>query len=301
MFLRNITIFFFRKSTIGGNVVLEKTEKIYSVFLLKLLVKYTISLFINPKFLLRKTNVIPWDPNVQKVEIELTSYCTLACHNCNRSVPQAPCQEYVTVEQIKKFVDESISKKWRWKSIGLTGGEPTLHPYFFDVIDVLQRYKEFHPRCRVILFTNGYRKDLQHILSRLPEWITVLNSEKVSNSNKFCSYNVAPIDLDEFKDKEFSQGCRIVDYCGLGFSRYGFYPCGPGASLDRVFGFDIGLKNLQLVDEKNLREQLTTLCKYCGHFKDNYRSEVVSEEMISSTWTKAYEEYESQKPSLILY
>jgi hypothetical protein len=251
--------------------------------------------------LLRKKNIIPWNPDVQKVEIELTSYCSMACYNCNRSVRQAPSREYITVEQIKKFVDESISKNWRWRSIGLTGGEPTLHPHFFEVINVIERYKEFHPSCRIILFTNGYRKDLKDIVSRVPQWVTVLSSDKVSNSNKFCSYNVAPIDLDDFKDKKFSQGCRIVDVCGLGFTRYGFYPCGPGASIDRVFGFDIGIKDLQLVDEQKLREQLNTLCMYCGHFKENYRSEVVSEEAISSTWSKAYEEYESQKPSLELY
>lgn len=272
-----------------------------SVAFLKVLMRDVISLFANPTYLLRKNNVIPWDFDFRKIEVELTSYCSMACFNCNRSIRQAPCKEYITCEQIEKFISESIARNWKWKTIGITGGEPTLHPYFFEILDLFKRYKAFYPHCHFLLFTNGCGKRTREVLSKLPVWVKVINSEKKSNANVFCSYNVAPVDVDDFHGKDFSQGCRIVHCCGMGLTRYGFYPCGPGASLDRVFGFDIGIKTLNLLDEHQLRTQLSVLCRYCGHFKENYHCQSITEEHMSESWEQAYKEYETKKPLLYLY
>jgi len=257
--------------------------------------------FIDLIFYLKKKQIIPWDINTHKLEIELTTRCSLACFNCDRSIRQAPSNEYISIKQITKLIDESIRLNWKWKHITILGGEPTLHPYFFEIIDIIKRYKDFNPHSKIILSTNGYGKKVNNVLSNIPDWIIVRNSRKISNSNKFNSYNIAPIDLSNLKNKGLFTGCWIMDICGLGFTRYGFYPCGPGASIDRVFGFDIGIKKLSSIEEYKLRKQLIILCRYCGHFKENFGKELISEEKMSNNWRNAYTKYKIEKPRLRLY
>jgi hypothetical protein len=239
-----------------------------------------------------------WITNMAHVEIEITSFCNLACFNCNRSIRQAPTTESMSLTQIEKFVSESLDLNWQWKQITLIGGEPTLHPQFWEILTAIGRYKSAHPACIVEVSTNGYGAYVRRVLSRIPDWVTVNNSKKTSNKHKFSSYNVAPIDLPEFKNTDFSSGCWITGECGLGLTRNGYYPCGPGGSMDRVFGFDIGIKELSLVNSDSVLRQLAALCGHCGHFKDNYGAQPIEEALVSVTWQRAYAAYRRNKPSL---
>lgn len=253
------------------------------------------------KFILKKKNLVPWVPNKKYVEIEITTKCSLACFNCDRSVRQAPSNEDMSCEQIEKFVNESIKLNWEWKRIRLMGGEPTLHPHFFKILKIVRAYKDFNPRCVIEISTNGYGIKVNEVLSKLPNWVNVRNSKKESNIHEFSSYNMAPIDLEEFKNADFSKGCWVTETCGLGLTKYGYYPCGPGASADRIFGFNIGLKKLSSVNDLTLKNQLKLLCKYCGHYKDNYDAERITEEKMSVSWQKAYEKYKKRKPNLFVF
>jgi len=255
----------------------------------------------NPLLILRRKNLIPWVPNKRSIEIEITTRCSLACFNCDRSIRQAPSDDCMSLEQIEKFVDESIKLNWGWKHIRLTGGEPTLHPQFFEILKIVKRYKEINFYCNVEISTNGYGSQVNEVLSKLPQWICVINSRKKSNINNFCSYNIAPIDLKEYENSDFTKGCWITGICGLGLTKYGYYPCGAGASVDRVFGFDIGQRSLSCVNNLTLREQLRVLCRYCGHYKENYADEKITLEKMSISWQKAYEIYKRKRPQLSVY
>lgn len=242
-----------------------------------------------------------WITNMSEIEIEITSFCNLACFNCNRSIRQAPTDECMSLSQIEKFVSESLAVKWEWKQITLIGGEPTLHPQFWEILAILERYKSAHPNCVVEVSTNGYGARVRRVLSQLPQWVKVDNSQKTSNQHNFDSYNVAPVDVPQLRNADFSRGCWITNNCGMGLTRNGFYPCGPGGSLDRIFGFDLGLKELSAVSLESLMQQLSTLCRHCGHFKTNYGADPIQEEMISPTWQRAYAAYRDKKPNLTKY
>lgn len=250
---------------------------------------------------IRKEDFVPWIPNKNRVEIEITTRCNLSCFNCDRSVRQAPSNECMSLEQIEKFVNESIELNWDWKWITLIGGEPTLHPQLFDTFKILNSYKDTNPDCTIEITTNGYGQFVNEVLSKLPDWVYVRNSQKKSGKHKFSSYNIAPVDLKEYVNTDFTKGCWITGSCGIGLTRYGYYPCGAGASVDRIFGFNIGQKNLSSVNDAILREQLKLLCKYCGHYKINYDAKKITKEKMSVSWRKAYKEYKKRKPDLSLY
>ncbi len=72
--------------------------------------------------------------NTRGIELEITSDCNLFCINCDRSCRQARTKEYMTLDQVEKFVHQSLELDWEWEHIRLLGGEPTLHPQFFDII-----------------------------------------------------------------------------------------------------------------------------------------------------------------------
>jgi len=252
-----------------------------------------------------------WDPQKKRIhrrktkmniiEIDLTTRCSLACYNCNRSVRQAPVKEDMDLGQIDKFVKESLDLRWRWKVIRLIGGEPTLHPQFFEVLETISHLEDENPGMQIEVSSNGSGEKVNSILEELPPQVKLINGKKTSNVNLFQTYNVAPIDLKGYQNLDYSVGCWITKKCGIGLSRYGYYPCGAGAGADRVLGFDIGLKELSSVNRRTLKEQMNTLCRYCGHFKFNYGIEKVTEEMMSPSWVEAYRKYKLDRPELTLY
>ena len=76
--------------------------------------------------------------------------------------------------------------------------------------------------------------------------------------------------------------------------------------MDRVFGFDIGIKKLNYITNNLLREQMKILCSFCGHFKyftyDHEKtSKCVYNEQMSISWENAYAKYSESKPKLTLY
>lgn len=95
----------------------------------------------------------------KSIEIDITWDCNLYCYNCNRSCRQAPTDDQMTVEQIQQFVDESQQAAIQWERIRVIGGEPTLHPQLFNILDVLLAYRHHQnksqPNSRIEVVTNG--------------------------------------------------------------------------------------------------------------------------------------------------
>jgi len=237
--------------------------------------------------------------NQNTLDINITYSCNLKCYNCCNSCRQAPSEDYMSVEQIGRFIKESIGQKRKWGRIAITGGEGTLHPCFFDIIQLLLSYKEdFSRPSNIELYTNGFGLEVNNVLRRIPKEIAIVNTKKQSIAQYFYSFNVAPLDLKINKNTDYSNGCQVAQICGIGLNRYGYYMCALGGGIDRVFGFDIGRKSLPAGDDLMI-EQRKILCQYCGYFKT--KLDIITAEEMSSTWKYAYENYKRKKPSLSLY
>lgn len=246
-------------------------------------------------------------PNHNRIEIDVTYDCNLKCLNCNRSCRLAPSREKISLLQIEKFINESIEAKRKWENITISGGEPLLHSEIDTIIEMLLNYKmNFSPKTRLKLFTNGYGSYVKKAITRLPKKIELINTRKkdISGKNVFSShisFNLAPVDVTDCKDEkhkylEYSNACFITKRCGIGLTRYGYYPCVIAGGIDRIFGFDIGRKKLPNFSDP-MTEECRVLCRYCGHFNSFFPSK----EEVSPTWKKAYEEYRRKKPRLSLY
>ncbi len=234
-----------------------------------------------------------------QIEIDITYLCNMNCINCNRSSSQAPSNEYLTVEQIKKFIKESIDRNLKWKRIALLGGEPTLHPNIIEILNLLLKFKKDHtPSTRIQLVTNGSGKKVNSILAKVPEGIEIRNTLKKSKFQYFYQFNNAPKDSVLYKNADYSKGCVIPSACGIGLTRYGYYPCAIAGGIDRIFGFDCGRKKIPSLDDPMI-DQLKIFCSLCGYFR--YNRSKNPKEIISPTWKRAYEDYKKRKPKLSLY
>jgi hypothetical protein len=249
--------------------------------------------------------------------IDLSHCCDLSCPDCNRScgVDQAPAEEFISLEQIRRFIDESIAAGRRWRRIMLEGGEPTLHPQLDGILSELQRYRRSHaPECEIQLCSNGHGARARRILGQLPGGIQAKNSAKSAGPQKrHIAFNTAPIDLAEFARADYAQGCYIQRIFGLGLTRSGYYPHPICAGIDRVFGFDIGLKNLP-APGADMTRQMDRLCPLCGHFREFRNRDRGLLKMWngggadrfpsghqSPCWIKAYRDYRKNPPRLSPY
>lgn len=249
-------------------------------------------------------------PNLNQIEIDITYECNLKCFNCNRSCTQALTQTSMSLFQIRQFLMESVELNKQWVLINLLGGEPTLHPNFLEIVRVIlyDYILSYSPKTILQITSNGYSEATQHILAKLPKSANiVLDVASFKESRQmpyFTPFNLAPIDDENFKNADFSKGCWVIAYCGIGLNKYGYYVCSAAGGIDRIFGFNQGIKRLSEVNE-SIRMQLNQFCCYCGNFSDyainqgdfipRCEKAALTKPILSNSWKKQYRAYNQGK------
>jgi len=240
-----------------------------------------------------------YPPTYEKIEINVTYRCNLKCWQCNRMLDIAPCNQDISLEQIDKFINNSISQKHKWKDIYISGGEPSLHPHIFEIVEKLISYKKnYSTETNIFLITNGTTKESHKITNKFSPMLRIYNSAKHIDPIKHSPICVAPVDIDDYKNADFSNGCIIPMACGIGLSVHGYYICAVAAAIDRIFGFDVGRKKLPDLQD-NMIDQYRLFCGLCGHFTRSARSQ--HNMTTTRSWEVAIAEYKKNKPSLTLY
>lgn len=235
------------------------------------------------------------------VQMDITYDCNLKCRSCGRQCEQAPSKERISVQQVEKFLEESRAQNRQYVGFRVMGGEPTMHPDLDRILQLLLEYRKVSPATVVRLETNGFGKGVKEIKESLPEGVLVLDTGKKSKKQgRFRRVNQAPVDLEECRPYSWQNACRNKHYCGFGFTPFGFYPCGTAGAIDRVFGFDVGLKALPTRREEML-ESTEKLCGYCGFFWEKLGVSVKTSETVSQSWQEALDRYSDSKPPLTLY
>lgn len=100
--------------------------------------------------------------------LEITDQCNLECPICYaESSPKR--QTWRSLEQIEKMLDAIIANEGEPDIVQISGGEPTTHPHFFEILDMAKS----RPIKHIMVNTNGVRissdkKFVERLASYLP-------------------------------------------------------------------------------------------------------------------------------------
>ncbi|MCC6152952.1 MAG: radical SAM protein [Candidatus Hydrogenedentes bacterium] len=86
--------------------------------------------------------------------IEIVDSCNLACPTCFADSPQSREVAHVPLEDFQRRVSDVVRAKGRIEVLQLSGGEPTLHPQFFELLEWCQQNSEIE---YILINTNGVR------------------------------------------------------------------------------------------------------------------------------------------------
>ena len=82
--------------------------------------------------------------------VEITDRCNLTCPTCYAGSSPAHGR-HRTIEEVKKMLDAVVANEHEPDVVQISGGEPTLHPQLFDILD----YAKSLPIKHLMLNTNG--------------------------------------------------------------------------------------------------------------------------------------------------
>lgn len=85
--------------------------------------------------------------------IELTDRCNLTCPICYAGSGGEPTQKHRTLDQISRMLDAVVANEGEPQVVQLSGGEPTLHPDFWAVMDLAKA----RPIKHLMINTNGIK------------------------------------------------------------------------------------------------------------------------------------------------
>jgi uncharacterized radical SAM superfamily Fe-S cluster-containing enzyme len=100
--------------------------------------------------------------------LEVTDQCNLECPICYaESSPKR--QTWRSLEQIEKMLDAIVANEGEPDIVQISGGEPTTHPHFFEILDMVKT----RPIKHIMVNTNGLRiasdrKFVQRLATYLP-------------------------------------------------------------------------------------------------------------------------------------
>ena len=84
--------------------------------------------------------------------VEINAACNLACPVCFASAEDVH-GSHVPLETVERMLDALVASEGEPDLVQLSGGEPTIHPQFFEILDAVKR----RPIRHVMINTNGLR------------------------------------------------------------------------------------------------------------------------------------------------
>lgn len=84
--------------------------------------------------------------------IEITDRCNLACPTCY-AMSSPHYGRHRTLEEVEKMLDIIVENEGEPDVVQISGGEPTIHPNFFEILDIAKK----KPIKHLMVNTNGVR------------------------------------------------------------------------------------------------------------------------------------------------
>ena len=166
-----------------------------------------------------------------RVEINANFSCNLACKGCNRLCNLTQLDKPMSVEQIALFVKKLGEEGKRVSRIKLVGGEPTLHPQFMEICEVLSSGVQQELIGKVVVNTNGVTQN-QFVGKTLPTGVFWKCSPPRRKQHRPFLWSPKDLGLA-------SHGpCKMPKVCGYSLDVRGWLPCSAAIAIARLFNLE---------------------------------------------------------------
>lgn len=197
------------------------------------------------------------------IQIEITNACTFKCANCTRFVGHHKKPYFMDLAAVEKAID---SLEGFGGGIGIMGGEPTLHPDFLQICELLRKKV---PPGKCGIWTSGYKWDEYRDVIKKTFKFAVSFNDHSDPGQKHQPVFVA-ID-DVIRDKKLMWD--LIDHCWVqeiwspSINPKGAFFCEVAAALDLFLdgpgGYPVE-KGWWIRDPKHFRDQIERYCPRCG-------------------------------------
>lgn len=222
------------------------------------------------------------------IELEITLKCNATCLNCNKFCHMEDLgivygdEMDLTLQDIDGFIQQ-VKNIGNVKDIRIMGGEPTLHPLYEDIcLKIKQGLLDTRIIHDAYVVTNGILKRPSCLKSRIQMPM------ETKNRLHTCAL-VSPTDRGvPLRDKE----CMTPKVFGVSYNKLGWYPCGPGGAIARLFNLtNIKKDTVTSVDDWN--NVLMDVCSKCQNKSTDILFQVDQGRPITESYQKAIDNYVS--------
>lgn len=196
------------------------------------------------------------------IHIEVTNGCSLQCSQCTRFVGHHRKPFFMDLEMVKKAAKSLNGYSGQ---IGIMGGEPTLHPQFKEICELIQ--KHIPNRRQRSLWTNGLRwKEYKEIIEQTFDSDHIIYND---HKDKEVGYHQPLLAAAEelLDDRELMW--RLIGNCWVQWRwsasitpRGGFF-CEVAAAQDHLFNGPGGYLIKPGWWDKNPNEFMDQVKRYC--------------------------------------
>lgn len=225
------------------------------------------------------------------IQMEITLRCNAKCPACSRHCHYGLYDEEsdVTMEQVDRFCEE-VKGHGDIDLVSIMGGEPTVHPRLDAIMFRVQQLRDEGSigRCQVV--TNGKlpipivfeHRQLDVGGCVIPE------DDPLRHQNLRCMF-VSPLDTgQELKD------CPVAKDCGVSWGAYGWYPCGAGGAIARLFD-STGFRRGNIPACHPLVCEISEVCAHCQAQAKTYMYCRDFGDIQSVSFRKAIAEFDSKR------
>jgi len=198
------------------------------------------------------------------IQIEVTNACWLKCSNCTRHVGHHRDPFFMELDFIEKAID---SLEGFEGNIGIMGGEPTLHPKFNEICEIVQKKI---PRRKREFWTSGFQwSKKKDIILETWDKDRIAYNEHSTPGGKHTPLLVAIDEVVEDKKLmwQMIDNCWIQSQWSASITPKGGFFCEVAASLDYLYkgpgGYKIE-KDWWKKNPKQFRDQVERYCKDCS-------------------------------------
>lgn len=207
--------------------------------------------------------------------IELTNFCEKACVYCSRWRRHLRPDQYFymgldEIEQALEVLMPTKKSAHAWPSrIGIIGGEPTLHPEFVEICDLLRHRA---PAAKYGLWTYGGPRFVEYkpLIDKTFAFIAL--NEHNESQIAVCKHQPATIASGEVIDDPYLWR-QLIDNCWVqlnwcpSIARDRAFFCEVAYGIDHLFGLDGGWPvdyNWFMKTPDQFRDQVDKYCHLCG-------------------------------------